>query len=195
MITMPSLFFITYKIRQESRNSKVELEKIKAQNSNLLKQKNVIERLLKNILVDSAQTLSMADILSAQVFTPKNTCYIERIKINSAKISDTIAALRMCNDETEIENQPILLADFFKSCIQASKIFCSSKPNAISCSMDIQPETVILADMRVVELFFISFLNSVIEVSVPNTEVSVSLKGDEENFVFSVSNTMDSQTI
>ena len=61
--------------------------------------------------------------------------------------------------------------------------------------MDIQPETVILADMRVVELFFISFLNSVIEVSVPNTEVSVSLKGDEENFVFSVSNTMDSQTI
>ena len=182
MITMPSLFFITYKIRQESRNSKVELEKIKAQNSNLLKQKNVIERLLKNILVDSAQTLSMADILSAQVFTPKNTCYIERIKINSAKISDTIAALRMCNDETEIENQPILLADFFKSCIQASKIFCSSKPNAISCSMDIQPETVILADMRVVELFFISFLNSVIEVSVPNTEVSVS-------------NTMDSQTI
>lgn len=195
MITMPSLFFITYKIRHESRNSKVELEKIKAQNSNLLKQKNVIERLLKNILVDSAQTLSMADILSAQVFTPKNTSYIERIKINSAKISDTIAALRMCNDETEIENQPILLADFFKSCIQASKIFCSSKPNAISCSMDIQPETVILADMRVVELFFISFLNSVIEVSVPNTEVSVSLKGDEENFVFSVSNTMDSQTI
>lgn len=195
LITMPSLCFITYKIRQESHSSKVELEKIKAQNSDLLKQKNLIERLMKNILFDSAQTLSMADILSGQVFTPKNTSYIERIKINSAKISDTLATLRMCNDETEIENQPILLADFFKSCIQASKIFCSAKPNAISYSMDIQPETVILADMRVVELFFISFLNSVIEVSVPNTEVSVSLKGDEENFVFSISNTMDSQTV
>lgn len=195
LITMPSICFITCKIRQESRNFRLELERVKAQNDELLSRRNALERIMKNILVDSSQTLSMADILSGQVFTAKNTSYIERIKIISAKTSDTLAILRMCDGAAEVENQPIFLADFFKSCIQASRTFCSSKPNKISHSMNIHHDTVILADMRIVELFFISFLNSVIEVSVPDTEVSVSLNDDEENFIFSVSNTMDSQTV
>ncbi|MGN0729255.1 response regulator transcription factor [Treponema sp.] len=191
--TMPVLFFIAQKICLEIQESKSELEKIRAQNSQLAVQNNLMNGLFKGIMFDSMQILSMVDILSRQIFAPRAVSYIEIVKINSAKISDIIAGFTTYNDRSCLEEHPILLTEFFLSCIQASKICFSSREVALSHSVLVNPGTLILADMRIAELFFISFLNSVIEVSVPGSGVAVCLKDADENFVLSVSAEIDAK--
>jgi DNA-binding CsgD family transcriptional regulator len=185
-ITFPILYATILRFKRSSAEKSRRIAELENSVARLESQKECNTRIVKNLAAISGVTLGTADILSDFLFSQKNVESINLIKQNSSRIADTLFAVCACENPSMLSERPIKIADFFNNCILAVKHMNPQKEKFIHVSLFLKDDTAIYADTRILELVFLSVLNSVVEISLNEKRISVMLEGSGGDFILTV---------
>ncbi|MBQ0040332.1 MAG: hypothetical protein KBS64_07895 [Treponema sp.] len=146
----------------------------------------------------SSSVLNSASILSKLNFSASNAEYIEMIKGESARINDLLCSIRIIDGIEKPENSPILLLDFFNSCIANVKRQTINSNCTPSFSNAIPDDVIVSADVRILQLVFITITESILSLSKAGTKFTVYLEEGKEKdgtILLTIGNTIDDESL
>ncbi|MCQ2241815.1 LuxR C-terminal-related transcriptional regulator [Treponema sp.] len=144
----------------------------------------------------ASSVLNSACILSKLNFSAVNAEYIELIKRESSKINDLLVAVRVLEGTEEIKETPILLLNFFNSCMMTIRRVAKECNCTASLTTAIANDTIISADPRILQLLFIITPTSIISLSKPNSKISIYIEEEEDDlFTMTIANRFDADTM
>ncbi|MDO4505698.1 MAG: LuxR C-terminal-related transcriptional regulator [Spirochaetales bacterium] len=196
LLYIPPLYTIGRRFNIRYQYVQTEYQNLEIKFLNRTKLEKLTDSVSTPIANLASSVLNSACILSKLNFSAVNAAYIELIKRESSKINDLLVAVRILEGTEEPRKTPILLLNFFNSCMMTIRRVASEKNCNASLTTAIANDTIISADPRILQLLFIITPTSIISLSKPNTKVSIYIEEDDDNlFIMTVANHFASEEL
>ena len=196
LLYVPPLYIIGRRFNIRYQYVQKEYQNLEIKFLNRSKLEKLTDTVSTPIADLASSVLNSACILSKLNFSAVNAEYIELIKRESSKINDLLVAVRILEGAEEIKKTPILLLNFFNSCMKTIRRVASERGCIASLTTAIANDTIISADPRILQLLFIITPTAIISLSKTNTKISVYIEEEEDNlFIMTIANRFESDEL
>lgn len=196
LLYVPPLYIIGRRFNIRYQYVQKEYQNLEIKFLNRSKLEKLTDTVSTPIADLASSVLNSACILSKLNFSAVNAEYIELIKRESSKINDLLVAVRILEGAEEIKKTPILLLNFFNSCMKTIRRVASERGCIASLTTAIANDTIISADPRILQLLFIITPTAIISLSKTNTKISVYIEEEDDNlFIMTIANRFESDEL
>ncbi len=186
LLTVPALYTLGKRFNQRYQFVQKEYQELEEQFIEHEKAKRLVDTVTTPLRNLSVSVLNSAGILSRLNFSATNAEYIELIKKESSKMNDLLTAIRILTKDEIEKKDPVLLLSFTNSCMQTIKTFAKDNKCSPSLTTAIASDSIILADIRILEFIFTSIPLSIFHISNPGSRFSVYAEENEGTFTLTI---------
>lgn len=186
LLTVPALYTLGKRFNVRYQFVQREYQELEEQFIEHQKIKRLVDTVTTPLRRLSVSILNSAGILSRLNFSATNAEYIELIKKESSKMNDLLTAIRILTKDEPGKKEPVQLLSFTNSCMQTIKTFAKDNQCTPSLTTAIASDTIILADIRILEFIFTSIPFAVFHISNPGARFSVYTEEKEGSFTLTI---------